>query len=269
MGEAEAGTLFKIKRFALHDGPGVRTTVFLKGCPLRCFWCHNPEGQRPEPQPIEREVENEDGRRGCVMDTVGWTTDGSRLIAELEKDRIFWDASGGGVTISGGEPLFQPGFLHDLLARCHGQEIHTALDTSGYAPWETLARMKDYVDLFLFDLKSADDTIHKKVTGVSNRLIIDNLSRLAASGARLRVRIPIVPGVNDDTDQVDKMLRVLAPLDGIRSVDLLSYHRIAAAKYQRLKLENPMGQERSLEPAALDPIRSRFERHGYRVQTGG
>lgn len=196
------GTIFKIKKYALHDGPGIRTTVFLKGCPLSCRWCHNPEGIDPRPQTIWRRTSS-----GRIDETVGTVMGVDALINAIEKDVLFYDESGGGVTFSGGEPLSQPGFLEAVLTVCNHREIHAALDTSGFAPAAVLDRIIPRLQLVLFDLKIMDAMQHQRYTGVSNRIILENLKRIAGSRTPVRIRIPLVPGITDGDDNIGKILR--------------------------------------------------------------
>jgi pyruvate formate lyase activating enzyme len=262
------GSIFDIKRFSIHDGPGIRTTVFFKGCPLACWWCHNPESQDVEPELILRpnrcihcgvcleacpEGAISDGdpvvtatemcRRcgACVevcyaeaRELVGREMKVAEVMAEIERDVAFYDESHGGVTFSGGEPLMQPDFLLALLQLCKEKEIHTALDTCGYAPWQALDEIRSCVDLFLYDLKLIDDGRHLHFTGVSNRLILENLRRLSLYGHRIVLRVPIVPGVNDDEQSMREIATFVAELPALEGVDLLPYHAIGREKYGRL-----------------------------------
>ena len=164
------GTIFRIKKYALHDGPGIRTTVFFKGCPLSCRWCHNPEGIDPRPQTMSRRTSS-----GETDETVGRVIGVDALVKVIEKDVLFYDESGGGVTFSGGEPLGQPHFLEALLAACNRLEIHATLDTSGFAPVDVIDRVLSRLQLVLFDLKIMDAERHRRHTGVSNRIILENL----------------------------------------------------------------------------------------------
>jgi pyruvate formate lyase activating enzyme len=265
----ESGIIFDIKKFSTHDGPGIRTTVFLKGCPLSCWWCHNPESQR-----IYREklyaVSRCIGCKECLAVCteaairemeIGLCTDPEKclrcgsctdvclaeacemagreltvnqVMAEIEKDTAFYDESFGGVTFSGGEPLAQPDFLFALLKACRDRQIHTALDTSGFSTWNVLDRIRHHVDVFLFDLKLMDDEKHRRVTGVSNRTILENLLALSSEGHRIRIRLPVIPGITDDEDNVSAIGVFAAGLPSMPQIDLLPYHHSAAGKYERL-----------------------------------
>lgn len=281
--------IFDVKRFAVHDGPGIRTTVFFKGCPLRCAWCHNPEGIAAEPEIMVfssrcimgcRDCLSAcprgalDKRRGVIrldrgrcdgcgacaracpaeaLQLAGREVSAAELADEIARDIPFFAKSGGGATFSGGEPLQQAGFLRDLLAACRRKGITTAVDTAGLAPWETFAGILPLVDLFLFDLKFVDDGRHRSFTGVSNLSILDNLQRLSRSGAELAVRIPLVPGVNDSPRDLDALAERCASLGRRHPVHLLPFHRGYAGKLKRL------GRKDSL-PAAAPPLARQKER---------
>ncbi len=271
----ETGIIFDVQRFSVHDGPGIRTTVFLKGCPLRCLWCHNPEGLSPKPELMffeykclgcqtcarvcpkraisfpSREGEEKTfpvlDRRKCTgcgacaeaCPSGAWRLVGQKitvteLLSLLERDVLLYDRSQGGVTFSGGEPLFQPGFLFSALKACKGARIHTAVDTSGYAPWEVLEKIAPFVDLFLFDLKPMDEEEHRRYTGVSPKLIHENLRRLVELGRPVLVRSPLIPGITDTERNIQALVDFLRELKGgIQGVELLPYHDVAE-KYQRL-----------------------------------
>ncbi len=265
------GNVFRIERFAVHDGPGIRTTVFLKGCPLRCWWCHSPESQSTLPELMYRPdrcircfkcveecqlgaisrvgdvpVVDEDLCRWCggcadVCDTGARTRAGrlmttADVVRVIEQDTLFYDQSGGGVTFSGGEPLMQPDFVIELLEACRDKRIHTAVDTCGMADRDRLLRAAELADLFLFDVKMLDDERHRQFTGVSNVRILDNLRALVAARARVLVRFPLVPGVNDEPGHVERVGRFLAGL-GLSRVDVLPYHRAGSGKYPALGRE--------------------------------
>jgi len=258
------GTLFKIKRYALHDGPGIRTTVFFKGCPLACGWCHNPEGIDPLPQRISRRTSD-----GEVDETVGRVIGVDELVGVIAKDLLFYDESGGGVTFSGGEPLAQPDFLQALLAACNRREIHAALDTSGFAPPEVVDAVLPLVQLVLFDLKIMDPEGHRRFTGADNRPILDNLARIAASRVPLRLRLPLVPGITDGQENLAQIAGLAGGLSGLAGIDLLPYHRIGAAKYGRLGRIDPLPGIDPPSPRRLDAVKTFFESAGFEVSIGG
>ena len=258
------GTIFRIKRYALHDGPGIRTTVFFKGCPLLCRWCHNPEGLDPRPQTMLRRTSS-----GEIDETVGTVIGVDKLIKEIEKDVLFYDESGGGVTFSGGEPLAQPQFLEAVLAACNRREIHAALDTSGHAPMAVLDRILPRLQLVLFDLKIMDTKQHQRYTGVPNPIILDNLKRIAKSQTPLRIRIPLVPEITDDDSNIEEMIRLVGPFKAVQGVDLLPYHRIGAHKYRRLGMTDNMAGTAPPTPERMAAIKRRFETAGLTVSIGG
>jgi pyruvate formate lyase activating enzyme len=266
---APQGVVFDIKRYALHDGPGIRTTVFLKGCPLACAWCHNPEGLRCSPEVVYRHdrclgcgacvslchrsaltltaagvLRDAERCLGCgscasacpalARERVGRSFSVSQVVAEVLKDQLFYDESGGGVTFSGGEPLSQPDFLLALLEACGGHAIHRCVDTSGYAPWEILSSVAAHTDLFLYDLKHVDNQAHKSATGVGSDRILDNLRRLGELGAAVIVRYPLIPGFNDDAATIGRVCDLVATLPGTMArLHLLPYHDFQMAKYRR------------------------------------
>jgi glycyl-radical enzyme activating protein len=298
------GRIFDIQRFSTHDGPGIRTTVFLKGCPLRCVWCHNPEGLRPDPQLAyapdrciacggcvpacpERahRLEGADGRavhvfdrprcRSCgacaaacvagALETVGREVGVDDVLREVLRDRVFYETSGGGLTLSGGEPLLQPAFAAELLGAARGQGLRCAVETSGFVPWRDLEPLAGRVDLFLFDIKETDPERHRTFTGVPNGEILGNLRALHASGARIALRCPIVPGCNDREDHFDGIAALAAGLPGLADVELLVYHPLGRAKAARLGV--------AAAPAAAVPDRETlrrwvdgFARRGVRVR---
>jgi len=258
------GTVFKIKKYALHDGPGIRTTVFFKGCPLACRWCHNPEGIDPQPRTMLRRTSF-----GDVEETVGTVMGVNDLIAEIEKDQLFYDESGGGVTFSGGEPLAQPDFLEALLAACNRRDIHAALDTSGHAPADVFERVLPRLQLVLFDLKIMEPALHRRYTGVSNERILDNLKRIDSTLTPLRIRIPLIPGVTDGKDNLDRIVRLAASLSSLQGIDLLPFHRIGGGKYRRLGMEEPMAGMNPPSAEHVAAIKDRLASKGLDVSIGG
>lgn len=256
-----SGTVFDVQRYAIHDGGGIRTLVFLKGCPLRCPWCHNPEGQRKAPE-VMRYADGSTktaGRRWSVQE----------LVRTVERDTIFYDESGGGVTVSGGDPLLQPDFLRAFLAACKARELRTAVETSGYAPWPHVERVLPFVDLWLYDLKLMDPERHRRWTGVANRRILDNLQRLNAAGARVIVRVPVVPGVNDDRENLEATARFVAGLGGVEEVHLLPYHRTALSKYERLGLPYALAQTPEPTAAEMEGYAAIVRGFALRTKVGG
>lgn len=217
------GIIFDIREFTVHDGPGIRTTVFLKGCPLRCAWCHNPEGMSSDPEWME----SRGGRR-----LVGQTYSSADLAAVLNRQVSVLRLNHGGLTFSGGEPLVQAAFLGEVIARL--DDVHLLLDTSGYAPAEDFRRIAEKCDLIYFDLKLIDAVRHRELTGVGNAPILANLRGLAALGVPYVIRVPLVPGVTDTEDNLSAIAATIKGLPGLVRVDLLAYNRAAGGKFNAL-----------------------------------
>ncbi|MFM2293451.1 MAG: hypothetical protein RIS29_3264 [Bacteroidota bacterium] len=261
--------IFDIKRFAVHDGPGIRTTVFLKGCPLRCAWCHNPESMSGDICEVAKSVRMGD-KTFTDVETVGREIAVPELMKELEKEKIFMEESNGGVTFSGGEPMMQSAFLNEALKACKAAGMHTAVDTSGYARWELLAETAQNTDLFLYDLKLMDNALHQQLTGVSNDLILSNLKALSAMGKPIWVRLPMVEDVTFTDENISQTLEYLKSLPNKpQSVDLLPYHNTAAHKYERFGIENQFKGRKSLSKAELEKTKLLFEQEGFSVKIGG
>ncbi len=262
-------TIFDIKRFAVHDGPGIRTTVFLKGCPLRCWWCHNPESQAKEPFTIdiERKV---NGKSVPGKKTYGEQIESTDLMDTILRDRHFYEESGGGVTFSGGEPLMQLNELDELLKASKLNGLHTAVDTSGFAKREQFERIVDTTDLFLYDLKHMDPELHKKYTGVDNVLIHANADFLLERGANVIFRIPVIPEVNTSSDEVARMIGFLKERkEHLNEVHLLPYHRIAENKYFRLRMKQPLQKLKEPDQPYMEQLKTEFEKSGLEVVVGG
>jgi pyruvate formate lyase activating enzyme len=264
------GIVFDIKRFAVHDGPGIRTTVFFKGCPLNCLWCHNPEGIDPEPICAAKKVKL-DGQEFDHVETAGQIMDSKDIIKQLVRDRLFMEDSGGGVTFSGGEPTFQSEFLLSLLQECKKESIHTAVDTSGFASQNIYNDILPFTDIFLFDVKHANPQKYLEGTGVSLKPVIENLTFILSKGKRVRIRIPVIPGFNfNENDMIDILLLIKSLPGNVEQIDLLPYHTIARNKYKRFGLENRMPENvKGLKKEDLQPFVTLFEQGGFRVKIGG
>jgi len=295
------GWVFDVKRFAVHDGPGVRTTVFLKGCSLRCVWCHNPESINPHPELLfhptrciacgaclevcphgahrmttkgartyDRNLCVLCGRCAASCYAEALVMAGQRLSVEdvmtvVRQDATFYTVSGGGVTLSGGEPLFQGAFATALLRQCNAEGFHTALDTCGHVRWAIMERALPYVDLVLYDLKHISPPRHQQYTGVSNRLILENLRRLSRSSVPIEIRMPIIPTINDSRETIDAAARFLASLSHIIAVRLLAYHRLAGSKYHSLGRENTLPDVTPPSGRQMQRIAGWIRQHGLPV----
>jgi pyruvate formate lyase activating enzyme len=264
------GIIFDIKRFAVHDGPGIRTTVFLKGCPLRCLWCHNPESWHPEPV-ISEKITLLDGREFREKEWIGRSASVEEVMTEVKKERLIMEESGGGVTFSGGEPLMQPLFLEELLKASCMAGYHTAVDTSGFAPRTDLERILPYTRLFLYDFKILDAFLHEKYTGMPNGMILDNFRWLMQQGIPVRVRIPVIGGYTGTKENLTEILDFIVPYTKkISHVDLLPYHRIGMHKYAKLGIPCEMpGEEAKMPEEELMGWKKIFEKEGFTVKIGG
>ena len=298
--DGKRGWVFNIQRYSIQDGPGIRTTVFLKGCPLTCHWCSNPESQVLHPEllyfdtqcagchrcleacPHGATVLNSDGRIlidrkrcevcGACVDTC---LSGARIISGklmttddvvdvVEKDSLFYRNSNGGVTFSGGEPTYQPDFLLELLRDCQRAGFHTCLDTCGHIQWRVLEEILEYVDLVLFDIKHTDPERHRELTGVDNRLIFDNVKKIAKMSKETIVRVPLLAGINDSEENINALGSFMCELS-IKRVDLLPYHKLGVKKYERLGKEYKLEELRSFKREVVDDIRGILENYGLEV----
>ena len=246
------GMIFDIQRYSIHDGPGIRTTVFLKDCPLRCRWCSNPEswGSRPELFYMKSrcigcgtcKTAPEAPETVCPTGALclkGEQTSAEKVFAAVLRDLPYYQRSGGGVTLSGGEPLLQKDFAAEILRLCREAGIHTAVETTGLVPWETFEALEGLVDLYLYDFKHPDPELHRKWTGRSNEQILENLDRLSRTSACIHVRVPVIPGVNDQPETLREIASFLNA-HGIRERTLLPFHQYGSSKYQSLGLTYEM-----------------------------
>ena len=310
-----SGLVFDVRKYSIHDGPGIRTAVFLKGCPLRCLWCHNPEGLSASPEILHRPdrcvgcgacvracassnsgVRDLDPRkdagsalcancsafRACsgapcaeacpaeALQLVGRRMIVEEVMAEIREDLPFYDESGGGATFTGGEPLMQGAFLLELLCACKAEGIHTALDTSGYAARELVLEAGMLADVVLFDLKLADEARHRAATGVSCAPILENLAALAASGAAIALRVPLIPGINDAPGDLEAAAKVASSCrSAIRKVHILPYHSAAKGKYALRGQAYAMGDALPPGDEAARAAAAVFERAGMSATIGG
>jgi pyruvate formate lyase activating enzyme len=268
------GLIFDIRRFTVHDGPGIRSTVFFKGCPLKCWWCHNPESRNCYPEESVKTVKLE-GRSFSRKELTGELMSVEDVMTVILKDKVFYQESSGGVTFSGGEPLLQPGFLHDLLTACKAEGLHTTVDTSGYATQEIIEKIYPLTDLFLYDLKLIEDAEHLKYTGVSNKLILKNLLFLIRQRINTIIRVPVVPGITDTRKNIEGIKNFLCLLTKdcqpgyLLNVNLLPYHSIANNKYKRFHLGNKMTGIKEIKKETLIPLKEEFEKEGFIVKIGG
>lgn len=265
------GIIFDIKKFAIHDGPGIRTTVFFKGCPLNCQWCHNPESRRKDIETICVKIRNGQSVNGEKEknEIFGRTLTVAGILDDIAKDRIFYEQSGGGVTFSGGEPMLQIDFLCELLKACKNDDYHTVVDTSGQAPVEDFEKIRALTDLFLFDLKLMNEKDHKKYIGVSNKQILKNLEQLVNWGNSIIPRIPLIPNITAIDSNLEKTADYLWDLKNIQKVSLLPYNKLAEDKRQKFSMEQQLGKLPSQSKDELDQYASIFEKRGFQVSIGG
>ena len=301
----EQGFISFIQRYSTKDGPGIRSTVFFKGCPLVCLWCSNPELIRSEPDLLYNAekcvhcgtcisvcpqdalefdkdkliIVNRSRCNGCgacvdaclegALELVGRLMGVDETTAELLKDRVFYQTSGGGVTFSGGEPLWQSGFVARVAKQLKAEGIHTALDTAGDVKWCRFEEVLDHIDLVLYDLKTADSGLHRQLTGRENDLILANLRLLAKRGVPLHIRLVVVPGLNDDPAEFRVRMEFIRELASVRQVDILPYHRYGAGKYARLGLEYPLKDLPELDDSQAEALREQAAAYGIPATIGG
>jgi pyruvate formate lyase activating enzyme len=298
------GIIFDIRRYSINDGPGIRTTVFFKGCPLRCPWCHNPEGQSFQTEIMLRPARCLEGCLDCVaacppgaltraaealaldratcdrcgrcadvcptraIEVVGRRVTPDEVIGEIEKDRVFYETSAGGATFSGGEPLAQADFLAEVLDGCRRLSIQTAVDTCGYVPPEVVAEVAGRADLFLFDLKIMDNKKHEDITGQPNATVLENLKRIAELGRKIIIRLPLLAGVNDDESNLRQIADFLLTSGASSEISLLPYHKLGLEKRRGLGNSPRTAPFAAPSEKALLRIRQDLEALGFRVSRG-
>ncbi len=254
------GRIFNIQRFSIHDGPGIRTIVFFKGCFMRCAWCCNPESQSYEIQTM-----TENGKQK----TVGRDVTVEELLPELLADENYYRRSGGGITLSGGEILGQPDFARDLLRACKENGLHTAVESTANAPFESIEKILPYLDLYLMDIKHMDSTKHKEYTGVPNERILENAKKIAASGVELVIRTPVVPSFNDTAAEIKAISKFAATLPSVKEHHLLPYHRLGQDKYDGLGRKYSLKEIEPPTQEKMEYLLSVAEESGLRCQIGG
>mgnify|MGYP001765979030 CR=1 FL=1 len=263
------GLIIDIKRFTIHDGPGIRTTVFFKGCPLNCLWCHNPEAIAPDIKTHMIRPAGDEFSTEKLKTTIGCVVSSDIVMKEITADIPFYDQSGGGATFSGGEPMAQIAFLEELLGFCREANIHTAVDTCGYAPLEHFERIYELTDLFLYDLKFIDDKSHIIYTGVSNQLILSNLQMLAKKGNKVNLRIPMITGITDTRENLEAIAEFIKPLKSIRRLSLLPYNRLGEDKTERFGLARRKLSLSTQSAEVMEQWAAWFRSFGYEVKIGG
>lgn len=262
------GYVFDIRHYSVHDGPGIRTGVFMKGCPLRCQWCHNPESQGM--LPVELVKEKRVGDKLVKMpEIIGKLMSSGQVVDEVMKSQLFFEESGGGVTFTGGEPLMQPDFLMDCIRLMKQQNLHISLDTCGFAEPKQFSSIIAEVDLVLFDLKHMNPDMHQEFTGAGLELILKNLQSKAQADKPLVARIPLIPGFNMSAIVYAEMAKILENLPSLQQIDLLPYHHIASHKYIRLGMENKMKGVKEPAKAEVEKAFDFFESKGFKVTVGG
>jgi pyruvate formate lyase activating enzyme len=300
----QRGLIFNVQKYSIHDGPGIRTTVFLKGCPLHCAWCHNPESISPRQEIMvveQRCIGCSECRRACshglelpgdgplppraevcelcgacigacpteARQMVGRDLTVDEVLELVLQDRIFYEDSGGGVTFSGGEPLCQPEFLGALLQACRARGLHTAVDTCGMAQRQHLLAVAPVTSLFLYDIKFIDDARHQHYTGASNSVILENLQALAKVHREIWLRVPVIPGINDDEAGLEAIARFAAGIAAIRQVNLLPFHQTSLPKARRLGHVSSVSGVQPPSAEAMERAATIFKNHGLIAKVGG
>lgn len=298
------GIISKVQKYSTKDGPGIRTTVFFKGCPLHCLWCANPELISPRPEILfdrskcmlcgtctmacpEHAIVQEQGKihikkdvcSGCgkcaqvcpmgVHELIGRYVSVEELVEELIKDKVFYEVSGGGVTFSGGEPALQHKFLKQMAVELKKKKIHIALDTSGSVSWDWLEEILNFIDLVLYDIKAMDEETHKKCTGADNRLILENAVKISELKIPMIVRFVMVPDYNDSEKDVKARLEFVKNLRSVQKIDILPYHRLGVAKYERLGIDYVLNDVKPPSEEHINQLKSFIESYGYKAAIGG
>lgn len=296
----DSGWIFNIQRYSIQDGPGVRTTVFFLGCPLSCLWCSNPESQAMKPQlsyMVSRCKQCQSCIPVCPTGAISVAPDGAivtdrnqcnacgacvevcptearsisgkmmsvdEVMTVIKKDSLFYRNSGGGVTASGGEPLTQPKFLLALFKACHRLGLHTCLDTTGFAPWPVIEPILAHTELISYDIKHMDPERHRELTGVGNKLILQNAERIVEKGIPLVIRVPLIPECNDSKENMDALAKFAVKL-GVKKLNLIPYHKLGVSKYERFGMKYPLQNTPSFDKNQVDAIKMDLSSHGLEV----
>lgn len=296
------GLIFDIQRYSIHDGPGIRTLVFMKGCPLSCIWCCNPESQSPSqeimvtpnkcigckrcievcPTGAAEKKDPVEAHQLCVVcgkcvkacpstarQLAGRYMSLEEVMKEVEKDFPFYQRSGGGMTVTGGEPLMQADFVRMLLKSCQEKGIHTAIETCGYAEWEDFKNVLEYVDLTLYDIKYMNSEKHRELMGVGNELILQNAKKVAKLGKDMVIRVPVIPDCNDSLENMEAIAEFARTLEGVEEIHLLPYHRLGESKYDRLGKSYKLKGVKPLDKESLSKQKKIIESYQLKVQVGG
>lgn len=264
------GLIFSVRKYSIHDGPGIRVTFFMKGCPLKCRWCHNPEGISPFPEMVIQT--NKIGEREFSKnEEVGTYYSVEDILEILDKEKVFFNQSKGGITFSGGEPMLQVEFLLEALKGCKENGYHTAVDTSGYSSADNYRSIIPFTDLFLFDIKHLDEAKHIESTGVSNTGIIENYRHLLESGKDIMIRIPVIPGFNDDTDHLERLKNFISSTKtaSLKRINLLPFHKTASSKYKKFNFPYLMEGIIPPDEGKMQKIKELFTETGIKVKIGG
>lgn len=273
------GVIFDIQRFSVHDGPGIRTTVFMKGCSLRCGWCHNPEGLRIEPQVQffrehcigcgrcggERELQNVSQCPAGALKRVGEAYTPEQLLDEVLADLDFY-GSDGGVTFSGGECLLQADFVGHMLQALKNRGVTTAVDTCGNVPWENIEKALPYCDTWLYDIKCADSENHRRYTGSRNERILENLEKLGRTGANIWIRVPVIPDFNDNLEEMKRIAAIASSVSGVSRVTLMPYHTLGKSKYATLGIVPGYDTDKTVSQSKLAEFKAVFADKGLEVE---